>query len=217
MDATSDQGHLSRPEGLARRMRATVRRERSHPVVPLRFPTASGSWASPPIPADPGGPWRHSRSDTGQRVRAEDRVRGLKDTGIRNLRFHGSAQNQIWIEIVSPPAELLGRPQLCLDEQEPFRSWEPKRLRPRILAVAERTIDTGWKRLLRLPRGWPCTTSSIPPGPCSASPDLTDPNDHPRRTGERSASDLARPYPKTSLPAICPPAGPRDERSRLQL
>jgi hypothetical protein len=32
-----------------------------------------------------------------QRARAEDRIRALKDTGMRNLPFRGYAQNQIWL------------------------------------------------------------------------------------------------------------------------
>jgi hypothetical protein len=41
------------------------------------------------------------------RARAEDRIRGLKDTGPRNLPLHGFDANRIWIEIVLLAAELL--------------------------------------------------------------------------------------------------------------
>ena len=34
------------------------------------------------------------------RARAEDRIRGLKDNGLRNLPLHDFAQNQIWLETV---------------------------------------------------------------------------------------------------------------------
>uniref|UniRef100_UPI001C984F0F transposase n=1 Tax=Modestobacter marinus TaxID=477641 RepID=UPI001C984F0F len=37
----------------------------------------------------------------------------------------------------------------------PARTWEPKRLRLRLLNIAGRTIRTGRRHLLRLPRGWP--------------------------------------------------------------
>jgi len=41
---------------------------------------------------------RHRR-----RARAEDRIRAARTTGLRNLPLHGTSQNQVWLEIVSPP------------------------------------------------------------------------------------------------------------------
>ena len=38
---------------------------------------------------------------------AEDRIRGLKDTGLTNLPYHRFAANQIWLEIVALAADLL--------------------------------------------------------------------------------------------------------------
>jgi hypothetical protein len=91
-----------------------------------------------------------------QRARAEDRIRGLKDTGMPNLPFHGYDQNQIWLEIVALAADLLAWMQtLAFHEQDPARRWEPKRLRLRVLAVAGRIITTGRSPRLRLPRNWP--------------------------------------------------------------
>ncbi|WP_460675384.1 transposase, partial [Lentzea nigeriaca] len=91
-----------------------------------------------------------------QRARAEDRIRGQKDTGMRNLPFHGFAQNQIWLEIAALAADLLAWTQtLAFDQHEPARRWEPKRLRLRILAVAGRIIHSGRRHRLRLPRDWP--------------------------------------------------------------
>ena len=139
-------------------MRVIVRRERPHPGAQLRLTDADG-WRITCFATNTRGPgWtlpilevRHR-----QRARAEDRIRALKDTGMRNLPFHGFAQNQIWLEIVSLAAELLAWLQtLGWESRAPVRRWEPKRLRLRILAVAGRIIHTGRRRLLRLPRGWP--------------------------------------------------------------
>jgi hypothetical protein len=50
------------------------------------------------------------------RARAEDRIRGLKDTGLRNLPLQEFSKNQIWLELVSSDlrtarlAQLLARP-----------------------------------------------------------------------------------------------------------
>ena len=91
-----------------------------------------------------------------QRARCEDRIRALKDTGLRNLPFHDYAKNRLWVEIVALAADLLTWTQtLAFDQTEPARRWEPKRLRFRILAVAGRIIHTGRRRRLRLPRNWP--------------------------------------------------------------
>lgn len=139
-------------------MRVIARRERPHPGAQLRL-TDSDGWRITCFATNTRGPgWtlpalevRHR-----QRARAEDRIRGLKDTGMRNLPFHGFAQNQIWLEIVALAADLLTWTQtLAFDQHEPARRWEPKRLRFRILAVAGRIIRTGRRRHLRLPRDWP--------------------------------------------------------------
>jgi hypothetical protein len=105
-----------------------------------------------------------------QRARAEDRIRGLKDTGMRNLPFHRYPANQIWLEIVALAADLLAWTQtLAWAEYEPARRWEPKRLRLRILAVAGRIIRSGRRQRLRLPATGPGTTSSTPDTPRSCT------------------------------------------------
>jgi hypothetical protein len=79
----------------------------------------------------------------------------LKDTGLRNLPFHGFAQNQIWLEIIALAADLLAWTQTLAWHDHPARRWEPKRLRFRLLAVAGRILRSGRRQRLRLPRGWP--------------------------------------------------------------
>lgn len=90
------------------------------------------------------------------RARAEDRIRGLKDTGMTNLPLPAFAKNQIWLELVQLAAEQLTWTQLAWHDQ-PARPWEPKRLRLRLLAVARRIITTGRRRIPRLPQRWPWT------------------------------------------------------------
>lgn len=140
-------------------MRVIARRERPHPGAQLRLTDHNG-WRitcfATNTPCSAG--WRLADLEVRhrQRARCEDRIRGLKDTGLRNLPFHGYAQNRIWIEVVALAADLLAWSQtLAFDEHEPARRWEPKRLRFRVLAVAGRIIRTGRRRRLRLPHGWP--------------------------------------------------------------
>lgn len=146
------------PQDWPQGMRVIARRERPHPGAQLRLTDRDG-WRITCFATNTHGPgWsldtleiRHR-----QRARAEDRIRGLKDTGMRNLPFHGFAANQIWLEIVALAADLLAWTQtLAWDKREPARRWEPKRLRLRVLAVAGRIIHTGRQHRLRLPRDWP--------------------------------------------------------------
>jgi hypothetical protein len=139
-------------------MRVIARRERPHPGAQLHLTDHNG-WRITCFATNTAGPgWtlpdlevRHR-----QRARCEDRIRSLKDTGLRNLPFHGYDQNRIWVEVVALAADLLSWMQtLAFDEDETARRWEPKRIRFRLLAVAGRIVRTGRRRRLRLPRDWP--------------------------------------------------------------
>lgn len=144
-------------------MRVIARRERPHPGAQLRLTDHNG-WRvtcfATNTPIDPtarhGWPIQDLEVRHRQRARAEDRIRNLKDTGLRNLPFHGYTHNQIWLEIVALAADLLTWTQtLAFDQREPARRWEPKRLRLRILHVAGRITRTARRKRLRLPRDWP--------------------------------------------------------------
>ena len=140
-------------------MRVIARRERPHPGAQLRLTDHNG-WRITCFATNTprSARWRLTDLEVRhrQRARCEDRIRGLKDTGLRNLPFHDYAKNRLWMEVVALAADLLAWTQtLAFDETEPARRWEPKRLRFRILAVAGRIIRTGRRRRLRLPRDWP--------------------------------------------------------------
>ena len=146
------------PQEWPRRMRIIARRERPHPGAQLRLTDHNGwritcfatntrgiGWTLPILEV------RHR-----QRARAEDRIRCLKDTGLRNLPFHSYQANRVWLEIVALAGDLIAWTQtLAFDRHQPARRWEPKRFRFRLLAVAGRIIRTGRQRRLRLPQHWP--------------------------------------------------------------
>lgn len=147
------------PQQWPQAMRVIARRERPHPGAQLRLTDHNG-WRITCFATNTprSARWRLADLEVRhrQRARCEDRIRGLKDTGLRNLPFHGYAQNRIWMEVVALAADLLAWTQtLAFDQHQPARRWEPKRLRFRILAVAGRIIRTGRRRRLRLPRDWP--------------------------------------------------------------
>jgi hypothetical protein len=160
MPAPVTQNRSSRPgpKDWPAGMRVIARRERPHPGAQLRLTDHNG-WRITCFATNTRGPgWTLAALEVRhrQRARCEDRIRALKDTGMRNLPFHDYAKNRIWIEIVALAADLLAWTQtLAFDQGEPVRRWEPKRLRFRLLAVAGRIIHGQRRRRLRLPRDWP--------------------------------------------------------------
>jgi hypothetical protein len=143
-------GHKRWPAG----MRIIARRERPHPGAQLRITDRDG-WRITVFATNLPG--RIADLEVGHRLRAraEDRIRCLKDTGLRNLPLHDFAANQIWLELVALASDLIAWTQLVALAGTDARAWEPKRLRLRLLHVAGRIVTTGRRHLLRLPRGWP--------------------------------------------------------------
>jgi len=136
-------------------MRVMARRERPHPGAQLRI-TDDDGWRITCFATNTrGGQIADLERRHRQRARAEDRIRGLKDCGLRNLPLHEFTKNVIWLELVQLAAELLVWTQTLAFTGSIARFWEPKRLRLRILHVAGRLILTARRCWLRLPRGWP--------------------------------------------------------------
>jgi len=145
--------HVGWPAG----MRVIARRERPHPGAQLRI-TDDDGWRITCFATNTrGGRIADLELRHRQRARAEDRIRGLKDCGLRNLPLHAFTKNVIWLELVALAAELLVWTQTLAFDGSIARFWEPKRLRLRILHVAARLVRTGRRHWLRLPRGWPWT------------------------------------------------------------
>jgi hypothetical protein len=136
-------------------MRVIARRERPHPGAQLRITDHEGWRVTCFATNTRGGRLADLEVRHRQRARAEDRIRNLKDTGLRNLPLHGFAQNQIWLEVIALAADLIVWTQLLAWHDHPARRWEPKRLRLRLFGVAGRIVRGGHRRRLRLPRGWP--------------------------------------------------------------
>lgn len=136
-------------------MRVIARRERPHPGAQLRI-TGHDGWRITVFATNTrGGRLADLEVRHRLRARAEDRIRGLKDTGATNLPLQAFDKNQIWLELAQLAAELLTWTQLLAWAGQPARVWEPKRLRLRLLAVAGRIITTGRRRVRRLSKRWP--------------------------------------------------------------
>ena len=87
-------------------------------------------------------------------ARVEDRIRAAKDTGLRNLPFHDTDQNRIWLAITALAQDLLAWcTRLALPAT--VAGYEPKRLRLRILATAGRLVRTARRHVLHIDSTWP--------------------------------------------------------------
>jgi len=136
-------------------MRIIARRERPHPGAQLRI-TDDDGWRITLFATNTrGGRIAELELRHRMRARAEDRIRALKDCGLRNLPLHEFDKNVIWLELVQLAAEMLTWTQTLAFTESIARFWEPKRLRLRILHVAGRLVTSARQRRLRLPRGWP--------------------------------------------------------------
>ncbi len=138
-------------------MRVIARREIPHPGAQLRLTDHDGWRITCFATNTVGGRVPELEVRHRMRARAEDRIRGLKDSGLRNLPMREFAKNVIWLELVQLAAELLAWTQTLAFPHTDARRWEPKRLRLRILHVAGRLTRSGRREWLRLPRGWPWT------------------------------------------------------------
>jgi Transposase DDE domain group 1 len=135
-------------------MRVIVRKERPHPGAQLRFTDIDGHRFTCFATDAKRGQLADIELRHRRRARCEDRIRGAKDTGLRNLPLKGFAQNQVWCEIVALACDLIAWMQM-LALTGKTRRWEPKRLRLRLFAVAGRLVSSGRRLRLRLAERWP--------------------------------------------------------------
>jgi Transposase DDE domain group 1 len=134
--------------------RLILRRERPHPGAQLRITDVNGHRIVGMLTNTPGGQLADLELRHRRHARVEDRIRNAKDTGMRNLPFHDLAQNRIWLAITALATDLLVFTQR-LALTGPAASYEPKRLRLRILAVAGRLVRTRRRQLLHIDPAWP--------------------------------------------------------------
>jgi hypothetical protein len=135
-------------------MRVIVRKERPHPGAQLRFTDIDGHRFTAFATDTAKGQLADLELRHRRRARCEDRIRGAKDSGLRNLPLKGFAQNQLWCEIVALACELLAWMQM-IALAGTARRCEPKRLRLRVFAVPGRLASSGRRIWLRLAEGWP--------------------------------------------------------------
>jgi hypothetical protein len=138
--------------------RLILRKERPHPGAQLRTTDADGmritGFLTNTAHGGPGRQLADLELRHRRHARVEDRIRAGKDTGIRNLPFHDLNQNRIWLAVAALAADLLA---WCARLALPTgaATYEPKRMRLRILAVAGRIVRTARRHVLHIDPAWP--------------------------------------------------------------
>lgn len=87
-------------------------------------------------------------------ARVEDRIRGLKATGGRNLPCDTFDRNAVWLQLILAAQDLMTFTQvLTLDGD--LRQAEPAGLRYRLLHTPARLVRSGRRLILRIQHDWP--------------------------------------------------------------
>jgi hypothetical protein len=133
-------------------MRVIVRKERPHPGAQLRITDPDGMRVTAFATNTARGQLADLELRHRRRARAEDRIRGAKDTGLTNLPLHDFDQNRIWCAIVALACELTAWLQMLALAGHRARRWEPKRLRLRLFSTAGRLAVSGRRVVLHLAR-----------------------------------------------------------------
>jgi Transposase DDE domain group 1 len=89
-----------------------------------------------------------------QRAHAEDRIRGGKATGLRNLPFGLWRRNAVWLELVLAACDLVCWAQALLLDGK-LAVAEPKTLRYRLWHTAARVVRHARRLIVRLQASWP--------------------------------------------------------------
>jgi hypothetical protein len=134
--------------------RVLVRREPLHPGAQQTIDDIDGARFTAFLTDQPDADLAVLDTRHRARARVEDRIRGAKDTGARNLPCDTFARNAVWLQVVLAAQDLLCfMANLCLDGD--LRVAEPARLRYQLLHVPARIVATGRRVILRLQHDWP--------------------------------------------------------------
>jgi hypothetical protein len=142
-------------------MRVILRKERPHPGAQLRLTDHDGNRITAFATNTSRGQLADLELRHRRRARCEDRIRIVKDTGLRNLPLHDFDQNRIWLAIAALAVELTAWLQMLAFTTHPARRWEPKRLRLRIFSIAARIAVHGRTRHLHMSTHAPWTALLI--------------------------------------------------------
>jgi hypothetical protein len=89
-----------------------------------------------------------------QHAHVEDRIRGAKDTGARNLACETFERNQVWLALVMMAQDLMVWAQVLTFDGR-LRLAEPATLRYMVLHAPARIVRSGRKLKLKIQHDWP--------------------------------------------------------------
>ncbi len=146
------------PEGT----RAICRRERPHPGArhKMGFTDAAGHRFQVFITNQPDPDPAVLEARHRPHAHVEDRIRGAKATGLRNLPFWGFAANDAWLTLVMIAQTLVCWAQALLLDGD-CKLAEPKTLRYRLWHVAGRIVRHARRLIVRVDRAWPWATDLV--------------------------------------------------------
>jgi len=142
-------------------LRVILRKERPHPGAQLRVTDIDGNRITAFATNTPRGQLADLELRHRRRARAEDRIRGAKDTGLTNLPLHDFTQNQIWCAVVSLALALTAWAQILALPGQQSRRWEPKRLRHRLFRLPGRIARHARRIVVHLPGHHPWTALAV--------------------------------------------------------
>jgi hypothetical protein len=139
--------------------RLILRKERPHPGAQLRFTDADGlrvtAFITDTGPGVVPGQIAGLELRHRQHARVEDRIRELKNTGLRNLPCHSFDANAAWLDIVLAAADLVTWTRLLGFTDDPdLARVEINTLRYRVLHVAARITRGARQVRLRIDATW---------------------------------------------------------------
>lgn len=138
--------------------RVICRRERPHPGAQYAFTDIDGHRFQVFLTDTPrcGNDVPRLELRQRQHARVEDRIRNLKDRGMRNLPARTGTPTPPGSSSHSQPTTYPSGARRCFSGQ--LRRVEPKRFRYRVLHLATRISTTGRRVILRLDQHWPWAT-----------------------------------------------------------
>ena len=140
------------PEGT----RAICRRERPHPGArhKMGFTDPAGHRFQVFVTNQPDPDPAVLEARHRPHAHVEDRIRGAKAIGLRNLPFWGFAANDAWLSLVMIAQTLVCWAQVLLLDGD-CKLAEPKTLRYRLWHVAGRIVRHARRLIVRVDRAWP--------------------------------------------------------------
>ncbi|HEV8651526.1 MAG TPA: transposase [Actinomycetes bacterium] len=144
-------------------IRAICRRERPHPGAAhkLAFTDAAGHRFQVFITNQPDPDPAVLEARHRPHAHVEDRIRGAKATGLRNLPFWGFGANDAWLTLVMIAQTLVCWAQALLLDDPELRVAEPKTLRYRLWHTAGRIVHHARRVIVRIDRAWPWATALV--------------------------------------------------------